>query len=297
MEIKYNLKTNNKGVTLLALIITIVVMLIIAGISINVATDSLDNTRLKGFYTELEIIQRRVDDIATTNESYVDGSGKTVYLKNQGKAYSNLTQEQKNNLQSIITTEAQGLSLNPSTFRYFTREQLESILSLSNMHYDVFIDFESRTIIAEEGIKIGSTTYNILNNKIFYVKQQNSKNDEWSVKSMVCNVSKYGKNYIPYVDGNTIGNSMNNESTILYNETDKYKITVTPRNGYGDTMNGGMLKYKKANSNQWMIANNLEFVVSDITQRYNLVYEDNNRNVIELNIKVSINSKGQPIIN
>ena len=71
----------SKGITLISLIITIVVLVILASISIKSGTESLDNTRLQGFYTQLEIIQKRVDDIAVTNETYIS-NGETIYLKN-----------------------------------------------------------------------------------------------------------------------------------------------------------------------------------------------------------------------
>ena len=48
-----------KGITLVALVITVIVLLIIASISINYGTGAFDNTRLQGFYTKLEIIQKR----------------------------------------------------------------------------------------------------------------------------------------------------------------------------------------------------------------------------------------------
>ena len=122
---------NQKGITLVALIITVVVLLIITAVSINFGTDSLDDTRLRGFYAELEIVQKRVDDIATTNETYVLPDGDittTVYLKDTGTV---LTEEQK----SFIT----GLKFDPTNFKYFTSEQLETILDISGIEQDVFL--------------------------------------------------------------------------------------------------------------------------------------------------------------
>ena len=71
------------GITLATLVITIVVLLIISVVTILNSTDSLESTRLKGFYTKLEFVQKRVDNIAATNESYIDSNGNTVYLKEQ----------------------------------------------------------------------------------------------------------------------------------------------------------------------------------------------------------------------
>ena len=60
------------GITLVSLILTVVVLIIIVSVSVSVGTNSLDSTRLKGFYMQLEIVQKRVDDITATNESYID---------------------------------------------------------------------------------------------------------------------------------------------------------------------------------------------------------------------------------
>ena len=81
---KKNNNQNDSGITLVVLIITIVIMLIIAGVSISTGTESLNSTRLNGFYMQLELVQKRVDDIATTNESYVDANGEIKYLKESG---------------------------------------------------------------------------------------------------------------------------------------------------------------------------------------------------------------------
>ena len=74
---------NEKGITLVALLITVIVMMIIVGISVDTGTESLDSTRLQGFYMQLETIQKRADDIATTNEGYyitnADGTKTEVF--------------------------------------------------------------------------------------------------------------------------------------------------------------------------------------------------------------------------
>lgn len=142
---------NEKAVTLLALIITICIMLIIVTITVDIGMESLESTRLKGFYTELEIIQRRVDVIATTNESYIS-NGSVFYLKEQGTSYSSMSGTQKTKLTKILADA--GLGIDITKFKYFTVEQLDKILGLSNMKYDVFVNFDTRTVIAEKGIKI-----------------------------------------------------------------------------------------------------------------------------------------------
>lgn len=261
-----NLK-NDKGITIVALIITVIVMVVIAGISINSGTQSLDETRLKGFYTTLEIVQKRVDDIATTNEKYIDSTGNAVYLKEQGKSYSSLTSAQKSNLDNIIKSEAAGKGLIASNFRYFTSEQLKSVLDLSDIDYNVFIDFDNRVVIAENGINVKDKTYHILESNTYFVNQDINKN-VGLIESFTYTASSYG-----------ISN---------------YKIIVTPSNAVGD-VTSGTLKYKKSDSKYWETSINLEMIVDELTD-YDIMYEDVNNNSLAKKINLSLNSEGKLMV-
>ena len=90
---------NEKGITLVALIIIVAVLLIIASVSIYSGKEALDNVNLENFYMQLEIVQKRVDGIAATNESYTDSEGNKIEIKNQGKE---LNQSQKTKLINIL---------------------------------------------------------------------------------------------------------------------------------------------------------------------------------------------------
>lgn len=250
---------NEKGITLAVLIITIIVMVILASVSISIGTDSLDSTRLKGFYTQLEIIQKRVDDIATTNESYIDKSGRTIYLKEQGR---NLTNAQKTLLTDVIShNEIPGVTTIESlNLRYFTKNDLEQYLDLSDMDYSVFIDFDNRIIIAEDGIKIGDTTYRVLKNTTYFVNQDTEKN---VVKSLGYTATQY--------------------------RTGKCKVIVTAINVAGDAVGGGYVKYKKTSTKYWEVSDNTEIIV-EADVEYNIVYVDANKNSIKKTIKVEVDS-------
>lgn len=51
-------KKNEKGITLIALVITIVVLFIILGVSVNLGLDSVDTAKDRDMQAELEIIQQ-----------------------------------------------------------------------------------------------------------------------------------------------------------------------------------------------------------------------------------------------
>jgi len=259
-----NLVKQDKGITLVALIVTVVVMVIIAGVSINIGTESLDATRLKGFYTQLEVVQKRVDDIASTNEAYLDSSGNTVYLKEQGVAYEGLSSTQQDVLKGILESEGASLELTASNFRYFTSNQLKSILDLSEIEYNVFIDFDNRVIIAEEGVTVNDITYHILKNNIYFPDENTDKN-VGTIESLSYVAIKYG---------------------------DSYKITVIPSNAVGDLNVEGTLKYKKTTTKYWETSTNLEMIVNELTD-YNIIYEDVNNNSISKTISINLNENGE----
>jgi len=258
--------SNERGVTLIALIITIIIMIIIIGLSVDIGMDSLDSTRLQGFYMQLETIQKRADDIAITNEGYyiknADGTRTYIDLKTSGG--SALTSSQKSILQGILSSEGVGIS--PSEFRYFTVTNLAEQLDLKQMEYNVFIHFDTRTVIAENGITINGKTYYMLENNMFYTEQDTSKNQ--GILGLEYYITKYGT-------------------------TNKYKITVTPST-VGDLTTNGTLKYKKTTTKYWETANGLEIIISELTD-YDILYIDSNNNSVSESIKVYVQN-GTPKI-
>lgn len=254
------------GITLVALVITIIVLLIIASISINYGTGSLDNTRLQGFYTKMEIIQKRVDDIAVTNESYVNNDGEVLYIKHLGK---NLTEEQQNFVQNILLEKSINVPI--AEFRYFTLSDLQNILDLSEMDQNVFIHFDSRTIIAEDGITIGDTTYYMLENNVYF--------------------SEYKGANLPTLNG-----EVPFSYSIIEYGTDKYKVTVKPNyNIENYNPKGVELKYKKSTSKYWETSTNLEMIINGPAD-YNIIYEDINNNSLSKTINVSVDENGIPTV-
>lgn len=238
-----------KGITLVALIITVIVLAIIARVAVNYSEVSLDNIRLQGFYTKLEIIQKRVDDITVTNESYIDSNGDLVYIKSQGQ---NLTEEQQSFVQNILSS--QNINVAIEEFRYFTESDLQNILDLSEIDQNVFIHFDSRTIIAENGIRIGDTTHYMLENNIYF--------------------SEYKGANLPV---------LNAEAPLSYSiieyGTDQYKVTVTPNyNIENYNPINAELKYKKSTSKYWETSTNLEMIIKGPGD-YNVTYADSNNNV------------------
>ncbi len=98
---------NQKGITLVALIITIIVLLIIAGITVYSGKDSIRKTNLEGLKTNMLLIQTKAkeyienasfqlgvnpgDDKWTKAETYLQGEDKGTKVKNTDAMASTLT--------------------------------------------------------------------------------------------------------------------------------------------------------------------------------------------------------------
>jgi len=258
-----------KGITLVSLVITIVVLLIIASTTIHNGMVSLDNTKLNGFYMYLETVQKKVDEVASTNETFIDSSGNTIIVKQAGIAYSDLEDDKKTLLQQIIQLEEP--TLNPQNFRYFTTQNLKNILDLEDARYNVFIDFDNRIIIAEEGIKIGDTTYYMLKNNIYHSEYSTSKLPTLIIENPFSySIIEYG--------------------------TEQYKITVMPNYTYSDyTPKDAILKYKNVESKYWEMAEDLQFVINELGV-YEISYEDSADNNITKLVEVKHNENESPTI-
>lgn len=266
--------SNNKGITLVALIIIVIVMIIIASVSISSALDSVNDTMLEGFYTQLDLVQKRVDDIATTNEKYINDSDETIEIKNTGKL---LTQEQEQKLNNILA-KAQITDINIEKFKYFTIQDIEAFLDLKEIDYNLFINFDNRIVVAENGIKIDNDDYYMLDNAKSFIKHNEEKN-----------VGKI--DYLDYSD------------PIEYGEG-TYKVIITPGNSVGDLDKTGYIRYKKSTSKYWETTNE-NYIIMELDVVYNVIFTDLNKNSIEKTMRVEyqkdekenfiINSSGNKI--
>lgn len=260
---------SNKGITIIALIISITIMLILASISIGTSMDSIYNTQLKGFYTRLDIVQKRVDEIASTNETYIDNNGNPIDIKKMGIEFKDLDIEKKEALINILNY--QNLNVNPESFRYFSAEELYSIMDLSEIEYNVFIDFDNRLVIAADGININGKMYYMLEHNMYFPKYEEVKKPKLNTENpLIYSITNYG--------------------------ADKYKIVITPNydeEGYAPTIS--KIKYKKVFNEYWETSHNLEMVISELTD-YLVTYEDLNENSITKKITVKTDKDNKLIV-
>lgn len=240
----------NKGVTLVALMITIIVLLILTSVTIAVAYEEFNSLKLKDFFTKLEIAQSGVEKIVEINEQYKDENENIVYLKELGTLPTS---------DHILLIQSLGFS--SENFRYFTAEQVVTQLEIAGIDMDLLIDFENKKIINPKGIKIDGETYYMLINQQYSVNANEDKNV--AEVDFDYAVERYGAG--------------------------SYKIKVTPIN-VGD-IKEGIVKYKKSDLNYWIVANDNEIIVNELTS-YDIIYVDTNNNSNKKTITLSLDNDG-----
>ena len=134
---------DNKGITLVVLIITVVIMLILVGVGIYNADKSYRNGVMDNFVIQMQLIQSNVNNISY-NEGILLGSeipaGKTA------------------DLTSIINVE--NLSgTNSSDWRFFSKETLNSDLNIEGIDDEIAVNFKTKEVISFIGLEYKGNMY------------------------------------------------------------------------------------------------------------------------------------------
>lgn len=212
---------NEKGITLISLAITIIVMLIIVGAVTYSGRESIDTSKRVAFISEMEIIQSKVNNIYE----------KRKLSQEDKQYYDNLGQEL-----SVLEAETLYKILGDSSvdgFKYFSKEDLKN-LELENITQGVIINFDTREVISVNGIKIDDTMY-------------------YKLKD----IPNYTGYNVEYVEKNTQAPSFDIDIIRLENS---WKFTVK-NIVYNSNVNGGTVSYKLHDNTNWILVNDFSFEV------------------------------------
>ena len=187
------MKRREKGITLIALVITIVILLILVTIGISVGNSSIKSSRFIVFTTELKMMQNKVNEL---NESEVSIDSIGV-----GTKYSNMSNEQKSALQSTEVREVlennYGETINNdlyNKFIYLTKENIVDSLKVDGITRDFIINIEKRYIISAKSFKYEGKNYYML---------EQTDNSYYNVQNKALEFSKaYGRIDVVWLDTN-----------------------------------------------------------------------------------------------
>ena len=139
---------NEKGITLMSLVITIVIMSILAVVGVNYGTSTIKAMQYQNFNYQLEQIQGRVDVI---HEKINSGDNSYQTMGESATVSSNAN--------SVLTS----LGLKSSDYRYFTPQNLEKFLDISNVEQEVAINFKTKDVVSINGFLYEGKIHHRLN--------------------------------------------------------------------------------------------------------------------------------------
>lgn len=160
---------NEKGITLVALAVTIIIMVALVGVGIKYGGNSYSEVQLQNFSYELQQVQGRVDTTCQKmsmedepNYILLNGEELGVDMKEcpatavetlkkvKGIDYS--SDSSSNSAlyftQKIGTVNNVDVERKYSYYRYFSREELSKTLDIKNPKQDVIINFKTREVIS-----------------------------------------------------------------------------------------------------------------------------------------------------
>lgn len=137
----------DNGITVISLIITIIVMLILAAVTISVGTENIDKAHMTNFVSYMQLIQAKVDFIAEYEE--------------YSKYGEELNDENKQLLQEILSSQTESfLTTTSSTeLKFFDSSHIASDLEIENIDDEIVVDFNTREVISLTGIKYQDAMY------------------------------------------------------------------------------------------------------------------------------------------
>ena len=216
-----------KGVTLIALVVTIVVLLILASIGINSGQDAINSAKFNEFKSELKIMQTKVNELNQSNETEIRPE---------------LTEQQKSifNVETVYNIIFENKSDEEITnikkgFRYYSKDYINNKFNFDSITRDYFVNIEKRIVISCTGFEYKGKTY--------YMSEQFTD----------------GLYNVEYNNKNTQSGSYD-INTIVEENRCKIEISNIHYEGY---INDWQVKYKLKDSSQWKTSNDLSFYVKE----------------------------------
>ena len=147
-----------KGVTLTALVITVILIIILATVTTYSGIESYNNMKTENYVAQLRVIQEKVDLIVSEYQNWPDKTDTTTindYLSSLG---FNKLSAGETTLVALI--EERGDTMD--NYYYFSTDELKSKLGLSGFEQtdiSVAVNFGTRYVIEKSGIKVDGVEY------------------------------------------------------------------------------------------------------------------------------------------
>lgn len=262
------MKKEQRAITLISLVITIVILLILATIGIGAGIETINSSKLTKFNTEMKIMQLKANEwydeynsaksdeekqeIINRGESIVSGEGQSEVVKQANKVFS---------------LEESGIVFNDTDqiredYRYYSNQKLKN-LGVDGVEQDFFVNIKNRTVVSYEGLSYKGEMY--------YTISQLPQMDIYNVD--------YEENS---------GTPTFKVKTSEVESNRKWKIEVYDIQYEGGYINKWDVKYRIQGQEDWKTSTNLNFEVTE-PGIYEVRIENNEIQSSEQNVEIKAN--------
>ena len=146
---------NQKGITLVSLVITIIVLLILASITVNVSLETIRSSNYMAFKTEMQLLQTKVDEIYSSDKDNLSNYG--VDMTTDQKEIFNVSE-----VDEVLSSKDVDIDQLEQGFKYFSESYLVDDLKIEGITRDYYINMNKRIIIATEPVEYDGVKYYML---------------------------------------------------------------------------------------------------------------------------------------
>ena len=107
----------NLGITLLSLVITIVILLILAGTATFTGIDAIGNSKITTFRTEMEMMRLQLNSASELDK----------YKKTESDVLSESQEDYLSVVQNALNEDGLSITLDIEGFKYFTKEEIKTM--------------------------------------------------------------------------------------------------------------------------------------------------------------------------
>lgn len=189
---------NEKGVTMVSLVVTIILMVILASVTTYSGIESYKDMKKENYIAQLKVIQEKVNLIA---EEYQNWEGKSSdtninnYLGTGVEGHSGLGFSKITDGETTLIKLIEEASDSKENYYYFSTDNIKDQLGLKGFEksgMSVAVNFGTRNVIEKKGIKQDNVEYHSL--KDFGI-QANSSDADVAGSSTTYTINTTVKNY------------------------------------------------------------------------------------------------------
>ena len=144
---------NNKGITLISLIVIVIILAMLTGYIVTSVNNTYEKSSIIQFSSYMQMIQKKVD-IYVEEGTDIETLGQPLSTENKTRLQEILNSDTKN---VIETTDANG-----SKLRYFSSSDIYEDFEISEINDEVVVNFANREIISLNGVQKDEEMYYVI---------------------------------------------------------------------------------------------------------------------------------------